>query len=326
MRIEKFESIRGMFAMYVIITHIAEVLSVDFLKPVWEFAPIGVMVFFVLSGFVIHLSYQNSSDKTFKNYFFRRFNRIYIPLLITFVVSAIFLYLQNGYVVGFSVKSLIGNLLMTQTIFSQPLFNNGPLWSLAYEWWFYMLYIPIIYMFKNKSSLFVYVAAIAACLVEHFHYASPISRFPIYLMVWWFGVDLANAYIANNRKLNLKDVKFQVLALIIASLIVGGVIRDLTIGFFIGYVWYKSGWRFYDKTVGLFHWFGPISYVLYISHWPLVCQAKYLSFIDMPYLESALYLVTCIAFSYLVERIIYPKLNRFVLKKVFPAKYRKASA
>jgi len=323
MRIERFESIRGLVALFVAVAHIGDVSS-NLFSPLWEHAPVGVMVFFMLSGFVIHLSYQQTSDKSFKYYFTKRFNRIYIPLLLVFAYTAIFQFAQNGTLTNFSIKVLAGNLFMTQGILSTTLFNNGPLWSLSYEWWFYMLYIPILKIFRQKSSIIVYTLGIAACIAEQFYPASPLfTRFPIFLMVWWFGVDLANVYLNNNRKIDLQDIKYQLAALIIASVLLKGMIMVATILFILGFIWYKLRWRFFDKTIGLLHPFGSISYVIYISHWPLVNQAHYLDFIEIPYLASAIYMVTCILFSYIIERLVYPKLNKSILRQLFPAKYQK---
>jgi len=92
--------------------------------------------------------------------------------------------------------------------------------------------------------------------------------------------------------------------------------------FCFGLIWYKLGWKFFDKTLDWFHPYGVISYVIYISHWPFVCQARYLGFIEIPYVASMIYLVICLIFSYLVERVIYPKLNILSLKLLFPSKYK----
>jgi peptidoglycan/LPS O-acetylase OafA/YrhL len=37
------------------------------------------------------------------------------------------------------VKQLVGNFLMLQGTATEVLGSNGPLWSLAYEWWYYCL-------------------------------------------------------------------------------------------------------------------------------------------------------------------------------------------
>jgi peptidoglycan/LPS O-acetylase OafA/YrhL len=43
---------------------------------------VGVPIFFTVSGFCIHLSYQRSRENGFKRFFTRRFFRIYPPYLL----------------------------------------------------------------------------------------------------------------------------------------------------------------------------------------------------------------------------------------------------
>jgi len=146
------------------------------------------------------------------------------------------------------------------------------------------------------------------------------------MVIWWFGVDLAQAYMKNDKKIFFKDIKYQFAALTIVAAISFFIIDIAYIGylwlaFLVGFGWYKARWIFFKYTIGIFYPFGAISYVIYIAHWPLVCQANYLSFIGIPYLEYALYMGVCILFSYILERKIYPPLNLKFLKTMFPAKY-----
>ena len=100
------------------------------------------MLFFVLSGFlvggkVLERTVNNSFD--LKAYTLDRVSRIYIPLIPALIFTAV----VNCLICGrpFSVLSLLGNLFGLQGIWSQiPAFaGNDPLWTLAYECWFYVL-------------------------------------------------------------------------------------------------------------------------------------------------------------------------------------------
>lgn len=79
MKLEKLEALRGMAAIYVVLHHSIphnlrlEELEIGFL---FRFGQEAVILFFLLSGFVINYSFSRGNDKTFRTYFFKRFYRI----------------------------------------------------------------------------------------------------------------------------------------------------------------------------------------------------------------------------------------------------------
>ena len=82
-KLEKLEAIRGFAALYVVFFHALPQKIYLFglnVGVLFRFGPEAVIVFFVLSGFVIKYSWQRSSNKSFRHYFSRRFIRLYIPL------------------------------------------------------------------------------------------------------------------------------------------------------------------------------------------------------------------------------------------------------
>lgn len=98
-----------------------------------------VIVFFVLSGFLVGGKVLERVSKcTFDGsvYTIDRFSRIYLPL-----VPALLLTMGISFILGehISVWEFFGNLLGLQGIWSDSFAGNIPLWSLAYEMWFYLL-------------------------------------------------------------------------------------------------------------------------------------------------------------------------------------------
>jgi peptidoglycan/LPS O-acetylase OafA/YrhL len=78
-----------------------------------------------------------------------------------------------------------------------PFCGNDPLWSLAYEWWFYMLYFPLI---KFCSSGWQKVLVFSLEGIRIFFYSlcpNPPCHYPSILPVWWFGVEMAKEYLAS---------------------------------------------------------------------------------------------------------------------------------
>jgi peptidoglycan/LPS O-acetylase OafA/YrhL len=77
-RLQKLECIRGLAAFYVVLHHLARIfLHHRWYRLPFVFGPEAVMVFFVLSGFVIHYSTRVSpADLGIKNYSVKRLRRI----------------------------------------------------------------------------------------------------------------------------------------------------------------------------------------------------------------------------------------------------------
>ena len=152
-KIKKLDTVRAFAAMYVFLAHaFLPILKDSPLSIFFRFGQEAVMLFFLLSGFVIHISYSRNPNIKFREYFVKRFRRIYFPIFCSYFISGIIYYYQNN-TLDFSYYQLIGNLLMLQDNelkpgnWFVPLFDNGPLWSLSYEWWFYMLF----FIFIKKS-------------------------------------------------------------------------------------------------------------------------------------------------------------------------------
>jgi hypothetical protein len=160
-KLEKLEAIRGFCALYVMLFHLLPQkifllgINVGFL---FRFGSEAVIMFFILSGFVIKYSWEKSEDKSFKNYFLKRFMRIYIPLFFIFLLAYVIKSYTEGGFVNPEWSTLFGNIFMLQDIISQkpnvisPVYmGNGVLWSLSYEWWFYMLFFVLTKKIKPSK-------------------------------------------------------------------------------------------------------------------------------------------------------------------------------
>lgn len=96
----------------------------------------AVIVFFVLSGFLVGgRAIERIRNGAFnpRDYAIDRTTRILIPLAPALLLSG----LASGFTDGATVW--LGNLMGLQGVLVPVLGSNGPLWSLAYEVWFYML-------------------------------------------------------------------------------------------------------------------------------------------------------------------------------------------
>ncbi|MBA4762101.1 acyltransferase family protein [Sphingomonas sp.] len=130
------------------------------------FAHASVILFFVLSGYWIAKSVDRrmTAGWVWTGYTIDRLARLLVVLLpalaIGGILDAIGLYglessthtgatdtyvLNNNLAERLGWQTLLGNILFLQSIAVAPFGTNGPLWSLAYEFWFY-IWFPALWV------------------------------------------------------------------------------------------------------------------------------------------------------------------------------------
>ena len=346
-RLEKLESVRGFAALYVVFFHVFPQKIYLFginVGTIFRFGPEAVIVFFVLSGFVIKYTYEKSKDKSFKYYFIRRFLRLYIPLFFVFLLGYLLKCFHENSLANPELRSFLGNIFMLQDVISQkphvivPAYlGNGVLWSLSYEWWFYMLFFLLISKIKSeKLNKFVNVLTIVSAITYIF-YPFIVNRLIMYFAIWWIGVRFADTYLKNEKfTIRLILPYFYVLFIITSILTLNLVIHfsytkiysyplvaypfielrhfmfDIMV-MFGAIIWKNFKWFGFDFFFGKFKYFASFSYVIYISHHFLVVKASYLQFINNKAIEYSLYILVMLIFSYLLEVIVYSRIKKMII-------------
>ena len=346
-RLEKLEALRGFAALYVVLFHVLpqEILLYGVnVGLLFRFGPEAVIVFFVLSGFVIKYTFERSADKSFKYYFIRRFIRLYIPLFFIYVLGYLLKCYNAGELASPEWGTLLGNLFMLQDVISQKpnvlsatYMGNGVLWSLSYEWWFYMLYYVLATRIPaekiNKWVSIMVVTAAATYLI----YPFIANRLIMYFAIWWIGVRFAETYLRGGGFSFKQILPYAGVLLVICGIL--GLNLYLNFGYtkiytyplvaypfielrhfvfaimvmFGSIAWYNLKWVGFDALFGVFKYIAPSSYVIYIAHHYLVVEANYLRFINNKVVEYGLYIVFLLIFSYLLEVVIYNKIRKQIL-------------
>jgi peptidoglycan/LPS O-acetylase OafA/YrhL len=125
-----------------------------------------VIIFFVLSGFVISWSIDRKKDYHFKQYLFDRMVRLWSVALPTLCLGAVLDYFgrsihpptygnifSENYI---SLKYLISGLFFHESwFFSIRPGSNGPFWSLSYEFFYYLIFGAIALLPSLKNKLLV---------------------------------------------------------------------------------------------------------------------------------------------------------------------------
>lgn len=163
---------------------------------------IGVPIFFVVSGYVIHLGSRDnviSVDRALM-FWLRRFIRIYptfiAALLITFFLDSFArTYGDHAKFGDLSLRNAVANLFGIVGLTGTPYGSNGALWSLAIEIQFYVAYPLALVAWRKLGStpmvLFIVVLNLIGGLI--FHYFD-IKCFLTYYLSWWLG-----AYVADRK-------------------------------------------------------------------------------------------------------------------------------
>ncbi|WP_028981507.1 acyltransferase family protein [Sporocytophaga myxococcoides] len=293
-KLRKLESVRGVAAVYVVFHHINQLypFKYNYLNYIFRFGQEAVILFFLMSGFVIYYSIfsKENQPKDFKSYFVKRFKRIYplftLALLLSYVTSCFY----SGEILPVQSGVLIGNLLNLQDFSSgkpgvwvNPYYGNLPLWSLSYEWWFYMIFWVIIKIPFNRQ--FICVCAISALgVISYSLFPNSASLVLTYLVIWWVGAELAKLYLTKTT-IRYKDIVQLLIGLGTVSLVllipviknVGSLqmglhpvleLRHFLVSIFFilcAITWKQFQFIGFEPIFGMFSHIAPISYGIYIS-------------------------------------------------------------
>jgi peptidoglycan/LPS O-acetylase OafA/YrhL len=310
--------LRGVLATYVLLGHARAMLWVG--HTAWMAHPHGVlavplvyasaslrygreavMVFFVLSGFFIHLRWTAgppggpSPAFSAPAFYKRRAHRLVAPyalaLAVTMVLDALgrlwfpsLYHAATGYAVldavfgptGYSWRSVLPAMVLLPSSLGFDFGSNGPLWSLAYEMIYYAMY-PAWLMVRRRSGGGAYVVIPAACLgaglALPFGFASSvIARYPI----WLAGAALAERSASLPRSVGAvllaaaivcAGVALHVTSRTLTPLVVAAMIYG--VGAVMVFASAPEAWL-RSRAGAALVFLGDRSYTIYIVHFPFL--------------------------------------------------------
>jgi len=182
------ELLRLLAASEVVLFHINGFALLGGHRAAWNaFGHEAVVVFFVLSGFVIAFAAQ-TREKTPKAYLISRLTRIYsvaVPCLLATLLfdrigQTLMPQLYDGLITDGSalVRLVMGSLFLNESwSVSAQMFSNTPYWSIAYEFWYYMIFAGLFYF---RGRMRVMLTALA-CLIAGYKI---LLLFPIWALGW----------------------------------------------------------------------------------------------------------------------------------------------
>ncbi len=172
------------------------------------FGHVAVIVFFVLSGYLVGggaVRALRNNRWSASNYAIARLSRLWTVLIPVLLLGYILDHAGVALAVPGSLYSapsgqrmvfpdlldamkfqnLIANLFFLQSIVARPFGTNSPLWTLSYEFWFYVAFPFLLFALHPSTSLVrrllcgVMLAAIASFVG---------SQICIYFLLWLLGV------------------------------------------------------------------------------------------------------------------------------------------
>ena len=174
MQKNNFNFLRLLFALFVVITHgypLSAASTRDYLNQLtpgqFSFSTIGLAGFFIISGYCVYQSLDRSANIT--TYYWKRVLRIFPALFVVLFLTVMLgpfvydhgiqSYLTNETVWTYlpSNMTLFHPQGMIEGIFTNSVYNptiNGSLWSLLYEFAFY-IFLSALFFVNKKSRILV---------------------------------------------------------------------------------------------------------------------------------------------------------------------------
>ncbi|MDH5381801.1 MAG: acyltransferase family protein, partial [Cyclobacteriaceae bacterium] len=173
---------------------------------------------------------------------------------------------------------LMGNLGFLMKFYTPVFGSDGPLWSLAYEGWFYITF-PLFFVVLRKNSLLAGLIMVGLFVVANFIGTGFVLFDKVFglMLCWWLGIVLADIYVG---RIKIKWIYLAPLVFLIPILIldlfplIGHNLSSLywSLGFFGMFstlFWMQSN-NISLQILEKLKITGDFSYTLYVIHMPIL--------------------------------------------------------
>lgn len=297
MKLNQLAGLRGVCAWWVVIYHSLGLMGNSVSGPVRNIIAHGYLavdLFFLLSGFVIYLSYHASLTNHFPHgigkFYWNRFSRIY-PL--HFVMLCAYLMLFGAFVflsssgsapATYTWTSFIQSLFLVHMWVGSDLSWNVPSWSISSEWFVYLFFpLMALGLRRLRGGVTVHVLAIVllAILLQLVYslgglssLGSDIPRMALVrtMLEFLMGVFIGSLFV--NHKAFLEKYRSGALAGFIALCAVYTVaavpdysLIPIAFALLIAYLSVSTSWIAAGLSAPPLVYLGEISYSTYMVHY-----------------------------------------------------------
>jgi len=342
-QINSLTASRAFAAVMIYIFHFGrDILPMKKLSCLFNSANLAVSYFFVLSGFVLYISYRKSSF-TYGNFLSKRAVRIAPAYFLALGLSVIlyFYFYKSGYSPDY-LKQLIYSLLFIQAyIPGYALSLNIAAWSISVEMFFYILFPWLLVVQKKNNRLFIYGTIVlfiltqAAYIVFFKRDFSHIENFTFFVYspaihIHEFLIGMIGGFLF--ERYTFKKIRFAPLPTIILCVIIGLIVSrsitnlDFQAGLmaplFMALILATAVYNPRFLNVKTFIFLGEISYGIYILQFLVHEFLLWLNIAWMKLPEQTFFyfsfVVLCIAATisyYCLEQPLRSIVNRRLAKK-----------
>ncbi len=294
----------------------------------WEYmgdhAHAAVVVFFVLSGFVISWAVDRNTGLTWKKYYIDRFTRIYSVLPIAIIFTVLIDSVGAGISQAYSDPALIPqdnywvrflvNLFSVQGFqgYRVQFGSNPALWSIGYEIFYYIVFGLMFFwreIFQSRVKL--------ACVVVLGLFFLAGAKISLYFLIWLMGFV---AYRIQKKLILSVGYFWFFLALVlwvnhfVVYKAMGDIeyLRDFSLGLAVAALFVPAMPSV--GTIRLHKFMADFSYSLYVFHLPIVFFTYFVIYdeINPIKLLPMATVIICMIFAWLIS--IFTEKKRVVLR------------
>jgi peptidoglycan/LPS O-acetylase OafA/YrhL len=297
---------------------------------------LGVLVFFMLSGFLISYSISNKTeDYTYKEFVIDRFARIFIAFIpALFVIAGLDLLSNKLYgsaIENMDVRTFIGNVLMLQDFPHQSkllifgiqwdnitsLGTGRPLWTVAIEWWIY-LFFGFVMLKKRPYNV---LSILAFCFLLYVPIDNVFGKGDGLSIVWFTGA-LIFYLLKRNFLGQPKETGVVIFVLLVACAsrlyFNNHDFYDTGFGFLLVTILFLSLVRTQSRPISILLKFrSPVntlaaySFSLYLLHYTIIVFVMNMKLGMNKWAEMALIFIGGNILSYLFAQVTEYKYNQF---------------
>jgi peptidoglycan/LPS O-acetylase OafA/YrhL len=310
-RLEHIDMLRGCAAVLVMAGHLRSYVFTNFgslsepgilVKLFYGITGLGhqaVIIFFAMSGFLVGgkaLEQMLSKRWYWPSYILRRLSRLWIvivpALLATFVLDQIGMALSGGFgydgslynmyasgpntdhPINYDISTFLGNLAFVQTIWVPIFGSNTPIWSLANEFWYYLIFplaaSLVLVQYRPQMRLLAATLLVASVFVLPWELLQAGAIWIAGAVAAWLGKQPRVAPVLRYTSIRLLSLALAATAVVLTKAPGGG--GDLILGMAIA-LWLPVIAML--PTCGKFYRLcasgaADISYTLYLTHFPLL--------------------------------------------------------
>ncbi|WLQ12123.1 acyltransferase [Hahella aquimaris] len=357
-RLGNIDAMRGIAACLVIWQHSSEVFTqvpdiashgVFLADVAWsvDLGRVGVVCFFLISGFVIPYSFSAGLG-ALKQFGVRRFFRLYPAYWVSILSALALAYLLSGKI--YPLENIAANLTMLQTFFAEP-HILGVYWTLQVEVVFYalcgLLFFSGVLHDHFYQLSFCFLALSAFCALSIATKVSPafdgvnkeLIYIPYALSVMMTGTILRTLLTTTLTPRTMKMLLtgpvcvFAIPALTgvlhLLGMDVNGQPVRFAAGHMLGVALFLVGYKLLKSAPPIAIWLGMISYSMYLFHplaIKLVATLRAQSWAsDVASLHMGVYMSVCIIITVLMAHFSYQFVERpsIRLGYILSHKYRR---